>query len=87
MRKFLATAALAAASLAAFAGFSPAASAGTMRYNPSATSYCNFNPADPQCHQVPPGASGFCGPTSFGLHGACGGSSLLPVPGWIPPII
>lgn len=71
MRKILAAATLAAASLAAVVGFSASASAATVKYNPSATSYCNFNPADPQCHQVPPGAPGFCSPTSFGLHGNC----------------
>ena len=71
MRKILAGAALALTSAVAVAGFSTAASAATVKYNPSATSYCNFNPADPQCHQTPPGAPGFCGPTSFGFHGNC----------------
>ena len=68
MRKTLAAAGLAAALIA---GTSVAASASTVKYNPSATSYCNFNPSDPQCHSVPPGAPGFCSPTSFGFHGTC----------------
>ena len=71
MRKILAVGVLAAASLVAAAGFSTTASAATVKYNPSATSYCNFNPSDPECHSVPPGAPGFCSPTSFGFHGNC----------------
>ena len=77
MRKLIAGAALVLASAAAVAGFSTAASASTVKYNPSATSYCNWNPSDPQCLTVPPGAPGFCSPTSFGFHGTCTPDSLL----------
>lgn len=68
MRKLFAIGFLA---VVAVLGLSVSAKASTTGYNPSATSYCNFSHSDPQCKQTPPGAPGFCGPTSSGYHGTC----------------